>query len=533
MRLVGVVLEDFRGIRRLAIELEHLTTVIGEPDAGKSSLLRALGRVLDPREPDQLPGFTDSDFHRPDEDEASRVRTLSITLRVLPEMSEPTLPVGERSLVGPDGGAVELSIVARRHDDAEPTVVVSVTDPGGTALEGIDGPAALAALRRRHPAVIVGGARRAARTSAPPTEGAPRRARSALDDAAAPSEPLTWDQLGHVRAELLDAAAALADQLEPAPRRPRSASEITYTPRPLGTDLRAALMDDAVPQRRIAALWLLMAIVDALPPDGLDADAEPILLFDDIESNLHPTWLAALTSVALNLPFQQVVTTYSPEVLTWVPLGSLRRLVRMRDEVRTRSVDYGHFSTDELRRLAYHLRLNRGSAFFARCWVLVEGETEAWLIPELARIAGVEFPVEGIRVIEFAQAGLKPLMAVADDLGISWVMFVDGDSAGHKYMRSAAEHRRSGGAGASVILPARDIESYLFEAGYEDVIRTAAGTSRHRDAKEVIRVAIEKMSKPALALEILAAADARGIDGVPPVIRELAETARDLARGQE
>lgn len=512
MRVDRVQIEDFRGIDRLSIKLDHLTTVIGEPDAGKSSLLRALARVLDPRDPDRLPTFSDADFHRPGADEGDRATVLAITL-------------------GMDDDNVGLRVAAARHDGVEPTTSVSAVDRTGALVEGADGPALLAQVRRQHPAVIVGGVRRAARRVDPAAEGAPARARSALLGAAQPREPLSWDQLGHVREELVEAAAALADQLEPVPQRQRSVRDMTATPRPLGTDLRAALLDDAVPQRRIAALWLLVAIVDALPPDGLADESEPILLFDDIEANLHPTWLAALTSVALNLPFQQVVSTYSPEVLSWVPLDSIRRLVRVGDGIETHSVEAGRYSLDELRRLAYHLRLRRGNSFFARCWILVEGETEAWLIPEFARIAGVEFPVEGIRVIEFAQAGLKPLMKMADDLGISWVMFVDGDDAGQKYMRTAAEHRNAGGGGASVMLPARDIENYLFTAGYDDVIREVAGKGRKRQANEIIRVAIENRSKPALALEMLAAADQRGADGVPPVIRELAETAQRLARG--
>jgi hypothetical protein len=47
----------------------------------------------------------------------------------------------------------------------------------------------------------------------------------------------------------------------------------------------------------------------------------------------------------------------------------------------------------------------------------------------------------------------------------------------------------------------------------------------------VIRAAVERTSKPALALEVLAAADERGPDGVPEVLRDLAEAALSSARG--
>ena len=65
------------------------------------------------------------------------------------------------------------------------------------------------------------------------------------------------------------------------------------------------------------------------------------------------------------------------------------------------------YSVDDLRHIAYHVRLNRAGALFARCWLFVEGETEAWLLPELAQICGYDFPAEGIRCVEFAQSGLQ------------------------------------------------------------------------------------------------------------------------------
>jgi putative ATP-dependent endonuclease of OLD family len=280
----------------------------------------------------------------------------------------------------------------------------------------------------------------------------------------------------------------------------------------------------------MAAFWLLVSILDGVPEDGLGEAAEPILLFDDIEANLHPTWLAALAAVAFNLPFQQIVATHSPEVLTWVPLSSLRRLSRRPEGIATWSVRGERYTAEELRRLTFHVRLNRGGSFFARCWVLVEGETEAWLVPEFARIAGVEFPVEGIRAIEFAQCGVEPLLKLADDLGIGWVVLTDGDAAGQNYARRVRSYLDEGGVGEVVVLPAHDIEHYLLESGYGDVMRAAGGVGRTRSAGKIIKAATEQVTKPGLALLILAEADERGPTGVPPVLRDLSRTALRVAR---
>lgn len=528
MRLHSIDIEAFRGIGRLTVALDELTTIIGEPDCGKSSLLRAVGRVLGPIEADESPTFEVADFHRPTDDEESRATTLAITLGL---RAAPDDDLAE-GLPGVDDGGVSLRVLAQRGPNAAPTTTVDVIDRAGVPLDGIDGAELLTRLRRRHPAIIVGGPRAALARGARERSEASSRLRTLLAERSRVTEPLTWDQIGEVREDIVQAGGRLADQIGPTVERRRSVLAIADTPRALVTDLADALAPEAEPQRRIAATWLLAAILDAVPEGGLGSEAEPILLFDDIEANLHPTWLAALAAIAFNLPFQQLVATHSPEVLSWVPLSSLRRLARGADGIEARSVRTSHYSLAELRRLTFHVRLNRGSSFFARCWVLVEGETEAWLVPEFARLAGVEMPVEGIRVIEFAQCGLSPLMKLADDLGIGWIVLADGDPAGANYARRVGEHlgaTKSGGR--VVVLPAKDIEGYLYKSGYDDVVRSAARVGSTRSVGKIIRAATEMVTKPGLALLILEAADARGSAAVPDVLRELAESAQALARG--
>ena len=528
MRLDRIEIEAFRGIDRLSVDLDELTTIIGEHDCGKSSMLRAIGRVLGPRDPDALPSFSAADFHRPSEDEEDRATTLAVTLGLRSDGDDDDLAAG---LPGTQDGGLSLRILAHRGSEGEPTTTVDVIDRAGVPLEAIDAEVLLSQLRHRHPAVIVGGARPSLGSVGAEASERTSRLQSVLLGAAQPHEPLTWDQISEVREDVLAAGGRLADQLGPAPEQRRSVLAMTDTPRALTTDLGSALEEGAGSQRRIAALWLLVAILEAVPEEGLGEEAEPILLFDDIEANLHPTWLAALAAVAFNLPFQQIVATHSPEVLAWVPLSSLRRLSRGSEGIETSSVETQRYSESELRRLTFHVRLNRGGSFFARCWVLVEGETEAWLVPEFARISSVEFPVEGIRVIEFAQCGVAPLLKLADDLGIGWIVLADGDRAGQNYARKAGAHLDEGGAGEVVVLPAEDIEHYLFKAGYKDVIRSAGGVGGTRSAGKIIKAAVEKVTKPGLALIILAEADERGAEGVPPVLRELAEAALRMARG--
>jgi putative ATP-dependent endonuclease of OLD family len=172
---------------------------------------------------------------------------------------------------------------------------------------------------------------------------------------------------------------------------------------------------------------------------------------------------------------------------------------------------------------------------FARCWLLVEGETEYWVVPELARLQGFDFAAEGVECVEFAQCGLSALTKLADHLGIAWHVLVDGDDAGQRYAETAIKARgtAAGATGRITMLRDKDIEHCFWQNGFADVIRRVAypGTSaRSATAAVSIRKAIERTSKPHLALSLIDAAVERGPQSIPAVLRETIEAVIASAR---
>jgi putative ATP-dependent endonuclease of OLD family len=291
--------------------------------------------------------------------------------------------------------------------------------------------------------------------------------------------------------------------------------------------------------RGLAFIGLIGAILDARQRHSLAEEAQPLLVLEDVEAHLHPTTLSAMWELIAKLPAQKILTTNSGELLAAVPLRSIRRIVTDRFGTRVYRIDSERYSVDDLRRIAYHVRINRAGALFARCWLFVEGETEAWLLPELAQIRGYDFPSEGIRCVEFAQSGLRALLRLANDLGIEWHLLTDGDEAGHNYVMSARAHLKGRPIEDRItMLEEPDVEHCLFHRGYADVYRTLAGApppgGRGRRFRErptaVIHRAIHARSKPGLALAVLEAANRPDAPGVPGQLRSLIETAVRLAR---
>ena len=95
---------------------------------------------------------------------------------------------------------------------------------------------------------------------------------------------------------------------------------------------------------------------------------------------------------------QRITTTNSGELLSLAPLQSVCRLVRDTDKVAAYRLGDKQLHAEEERRISFHIRYNFDLLHsFARCWLLVEGETEIWLMNELARQCNYFFESEGIK----------------------------------------------------------------------------------------------------------------------------------------
>lgn len=268
----------------------------------------------------------------------------------------------------------------------------------------------------------------------------------------------------------------------------------------------------------------------------IDPNSQPIIILEDIESRFHPSLLLSLWSILEQTQSQKIVTTNSGNMLSSIPLDSLRRLDRRVYDTICYKIEKHSLSYEDLRRIAFHIRLNRPMALFARTWLLVEGETEVWLLTQIANILGVSLPCEGIRIIEFAQCGLKPLIKLALELGINFHVLADGDEAGNKYADTTrAFIGKKKPEKYLTVLPHKDIEHYLYANGYEKTFKTASGfvsgkffQKKSSSMDKIIDAAIRKKSKPGLALLLVDAIQKKGFGGIPKELVDMIETVRLL-----
>lgn len=258
----------------------------------------------------------------------------------------------------------------------------------------------------------------------------------------------------------------------------RTARDIVSHPVSIETlnSLKQSLEDKRPSRSKLLLSLLAGAMMMSNGTREIDSYSKPILVLEDIEGRFHPTLLLSLWSILNTLPVQKIVTTNSSALLSAMPMTNIRRLCRQYYDVRCYSIGQHVFSTDDERRIAFHIRISRPSAYFARCWILVEGETEVWILNEIAGILGMNLACEGVRIIEFAQCGLGPLIKLAKQFGISYYVLTDGDDAGHKYAQTVQSFTGSQHLAEHLtVIPHKDIEHYLYVSGFADVYQKAAG----------------------------------------------------------
>ena len=128
----------------------------------------------------------------------------------------------------------------------------------------------------------------------------------------------------------------------------------------------------------------------------------------------------------------------------------------------------------ELEKLETFARRIRGEIFFARRWLLVEGQSDYHIMHGTAQGLGYNLDQHGVSVIDFKNCGNPECFAaLARALGYPWLMLVDGDDAGDRYLTDvrARDFSEEEMAIRGFRLPLGDMEAQLVADGLRAELR--------------------------------------------------------------
>ena len=273
-------------------------------------------------------------------------------------------------------------------------------------------------------------------------------------------------------------------------------------------------------------------------------ESKPIVALEEPEAHLHPNAVRALWKTIENIDGQKLVATHSGDLLSEVDVHSIRRLYKREGQVKVGAVPRGLLDERQLQKFDYCVRRTRGELFFARVWILVEGETDVIILSGAARVLGIELEQAAVRIVDYAQSDLSIFIATADVLGIEWHVFSDGDPAGLKNIKKARDALAGRGEASHLsVLPNNEpIEPFLCRRGFIDVYEEHASDQNRPRYITVDKAddaypgqlyqCLPNNGKPSAAHAVVSAMTSRGGAYIPKEITECLATVVTLAKGK-
>lgn len=566
MLLTQLEIRNFRGIEELTLPLDDLCVLIGENNSGKSTVLDALRVCLTRSLTRRARVFEEYDYHLPDSaSEPSKAEPIEITL-TFAERREDEWPDDVSRILDAaeqvdDQGLRSVKLRVRSSFDAAANDFATehdFLDLSGNPLPRAKNPRYLIGLQQLVPVFYLASLRDAAQEF---------RARSqfwgpfvrALDFGEEEKAELEAD-LSELNRKVLERHSAFdsvkerlkktADflplgetdpvSIEAVPSKVFDILSRTQINLASKTGARIPIVRHGSGTQSLAVICLFDAFLNSQLKDAYGEHSEPLLALEEPEAHLHPSAINAVIGMLRDVPGQKLVSTHSGDLLAGVPLKNVRRLRRSGGKISVHKIDETVFEPEDLEKLDYKVRTTRGGLFFSRCWLLVEGETEATLLPECACAMGHDLHAEGVSLVEFSQIGIEKLISLADQLGIEWFALADNDDQGDKYeeavksqlgTRNESDHIRK--------LDHGNMEVFLCMEGFGDIYEATISEQKESDVTaergtpeywRQVTKAQERGSKPRNSLAVAQKITAAGRIAVPELLADVIERTRKLAR---
>ena len=575
MLLTNLKIEHYRGIKSLELALAPTTVLVGENNCGKTTVLHAMRACLQTlRSSGRTSPFDEFDLHF-DSRAADPTTAPPITITLTFEESTP----GEWSddveqKLGGDGGVIALM---PPDDRSRVQLRVSaeyskVTQDIDTTFEFLDAagkplPAKnrnrLGSLQQLRPLFYLSALRDAGKEFSRTSQfWSPFVKNSQIDE---PTKADIEKQLEAINVQIIEAhgtfkgvrehlgkvqeLVALGGQdvvsVDAVPARVFDMLNRTQVSIASATGARLPIGRHGEGTQSLTVLMLFDAFLksELARKQGVK-ESKPIVALEEPEAHLHPNAVRALWKTINDIDGQKLVATHSGDLLSEVDVYSIRRLYRKGLAVQTGALKAGILDERQLQKFDHFVRRTRGELFFARVWILVEGETDLIILSGAARVLGLELEQSAVRLVEYAQVGLSTFITAADSLGVAWHVFSDGDAAGLKTamtVRSALNGRQEDEH--LTLLPNGDpVEPYLCRNGFIDVYELHANeqnraryitVDKEDDAyPEQLYKCLPNNGKPSAAHAVVAKMKSDGVASIPKEITDCLKTVIALSGGK-
>ena len=509
MQLRRLEIENFRGITKLDLAIGVTTVLIGENNTGKTAVLDALRLALRSIKTRRGCAFEEYDFHLPAPNaEPSDSPAISIRLTFREDQpsewaTQQVAKLNRAKILQIDGAGRSLVIlkVGARFDASSQDFIQDweFQNPQGAALSGLSD-TSLATLHSEVSYFYLSALRDASKqfeakgpfwrpflkeSQLTPQRRAEIESKLAEVNELIVSSHTSFSQvvssLKAVR-EVVSVANGTNDivSIDAVPGRlfdmlskaAVSINTMTGAKIPVGRHGEGT--------QSLAVLTLFNAYLQAW------IQGDPIVALEEPEAHLHPSAVRALWQLIEKIPGQKIISTHSGDLLSEIPPSAVVRLARVAGGLGAWPLANVSLTESQARHFRFHIRQARGELLFAKGWLLVEGESEVTLLPEIARILGINLERAGVRCVPFRQADIGLYLTLADGVGINWLTLTDNDQQGQSTIQKVRDTLNGRSEMRMLhVMPEDDLEQHLCMNEFGDIYENLLTTQ----TKQLVTVA--------------------------------------------
>jgi putative ATP-dependent endonuclease of OLD family len=186
--------------------------------------------------------------------------------------------------------------------------------------------------------------------------------------------------------------------------------------------------------RSLGTFFTFWAFTTWRQKQGSSGAVHPMMAMEEPETHLHPQAQRSLFRQINRMPGQRIISTHSPYICGQAEIAHIRHFSKNAEETLVCRIDIGagekKLTDEDLRKIDRQVMNTRGDMLFARALVFFEGETEEQALPDFAEKRWGKHPND----LSFSFVGVGgsgkylPFLRMAESFKIPWFVFSDGEA---------------------------------------------------------------------------------------------------------